>query len=180
MWRRMRRNAAIFEILIKGRHSFFKRSLPWRCRPDCLRPLMSSTRQQSFLKGGSPISQTKLCSHLSIPWTPKHLNITIRWHRTRKVCHMPSKPVAIKIHLSFVLGKHKISIIKHLCSLYVISNKVQQHWLFRNRECKFSAVIPSIIAISYTRLKTSWNRRPQVQVFACTTWCSILLVPPRN
>ena len=43
VWRRMRRltHAAIFEILIKGRNSFFNRSLPWRCRPDCLRFILS-------------------------------------------------------------------------------------------------------------------------------------------
>ena len=29
----------IFEILIKDRNSFFNRSPPWRCRPDCLRSL---------------------------------------------------------------------------------------------------------------------------------------------
>ena len=29
----------IFEILIKDRNSFFNRSPPWCCRPDCLRSL---------------------------------------------------------------------------------------------------------------------------------------------
>ena len=42
VWRHMRpwTNAAIFEILIEGKNSFFNRSLPWRCRPHCLRSLI--------------------------------------------------------------------------------------------------------------------------------------------
>ena len=51
VWRRMRRltHAAIFEILIKGRNSFFNRSLPWRCRPDCLRFILSRLLKRSAL-----------------------------------------------------------------------------------------------------------------------------------
>ena len=38
----------IFEILIKGRYSFFNRSLPWHCCPDCLRSLFTPWHQYAY------------------------------------------------------------------------------------------------------------------------------------
>ena len=74
----MAQYAAIFEILIKGRNSTFSRSLPWRCRPDCLRfcvgpKSMVSLTKKTILRGFGLchikiylVSPTRLCKILMI------------------------------------------------------------------------------------------------------------------